>query len=239
MSKTALITGASRGIGRAIAYKFASQGYDLILTCEKSEALLRDLSDELYMTYGINCSYFVGDLSDASSCSALFNSVKSLDVLINNAGISYVGLLSDMTDADWDRVMGVNLNAPFYLSRLAIPLFLSKHEGKIINVTSVWGEAGASMEVAYSASKGGLIAFTKALAKELAPSNIAVNAVSLGMMDTDMNAHLSEEEKQDIIDDIPANRIGDPMEAAELILKVAESPNYMTGQIIRFDGAWI
>lgn len=239
MRKTALITGASRGVGKAIAYRFAEAGYDLILTCEKSEKMLHDIEDDLNTTYGIKCRAFVGDLSDAAVCNELFKSIESLDVLINNAGISYVGLLSDMTDKEWSRVMGVNLNAPFYLSRLAIPMFLKKHEGKIINITSVWGEVGASTEVAYSASKGGLIAFTKALAKELAPSNIAVNAISLGMMDTDMNAHLSGDEKQEIIDDIPADRIGDPKEAAELTLKIAESPSYLTSQVIRFDGAWI
>ena len=239
MGKTALITGASRGIGRAIAYRFAEAGYNLILTCEKSEKLLYDLSEELSKTYGINCRVFVGDISAPAKCNELFRGIDSLDVLINNAGISYVGLLSEMSDVEWSRVMGVNMYAPFFLSRLAIPLFLKKHEGRIINITSVWGEVGASMEVAYSTSKGGLIAFTKALAKELAPSNIAVNALSLGMMDTEMNAHLSEEEKQEIIDDIPADRIGDPKDVAELALKIAESPSYLTGQIIRFDGAWI
>lgn len=239
MSKTALITGASRGIGRAIAYSFAEAGYDLILTCEKSADVLNDLSDELRTKYGVSCRSFVGDLSDSATCNHLFESIDSLDVLINNAGISYVGLVTDMDDDDWNRVMDINLNAPFYLSRLAIPLFLKNRSGKIINVTSVWGEVGASMEVAYSASKGGLIAFTKALAKELAPSNIAVNAISLGMMDTDMNSHLSDEEKQDVIDDIPADRIGEPAEAAELVLKMAESPTYFTGQVVRFDGAWI
>ena len=239
MSKTAMITGASRGIGRAIAYRFAKAGYDLYLTCEKSEEKLIKLADELTSTYGVLCKTFVGDFSVMAYCSHVFESVESLDVLINNAGISYVGLLTDMTDEQWNRVMGVNLNAPFYLSRLAIPLFLKKHEGRIINISSVWGEVGASMEVAYSASKGGLNAFTKALAKELAPSNIAVNAVSLGMMDTDMNSHLSDEEIQEIVDDIPADRIGNPDEAAEVVFNLAESPCYLTGQIIRFDGAWI
>lgn len=239
MSKTALITGASRGIGRAIAYDFAEAGYDLYLTCEKSVELLEDLAKELAEKYKITCRTFSGDLSDRAVCNKLFETIDSLDVLINNAGISYVGLLTDMTDEDWMRVMGVNLNAPFYLSRLAVPIFLKNRSGKIINVTSVWGEVGASMEVAYSASKGGLIAFTKALAKELAPSNIAVNAISLGMMDTDMNSHLSDEEKRDIIDDIPADRIGDPFEAAKVVRNIAESPTYFTGQIVRFDGAWI
>ena len=239
MSKTAMITGASRGIGRAIAYRFAKAGYNLYLTCEKSEEKLIKLADELTSTYGVLCKTFVGDFSVMAYCSHVFESVESLDVLINNAGISHVGLLTDMTDEQWNRVMGVNLNAPFYLSRLAIPLFLKKHEGRIINISSVWGEVGASMEVAYSASKGGLNAFTKALAKELAPSNIAVNTVSLGMMDTDMNAHLSDEEIQEIVDDIPADRIGNPDEAAEVVFNLAESPCYLTGQIIRFDGAWI
>lgn len=239
MGKTALISGASRGIGKAIAYRFAEAGYDLILTCEKSEEILNNLSRELSTTYNINCRTFAGDLSVPANCEELFKNVESLDVLINNAGVSYVGLLSDMSYEDWTRIMGVNLNSVFYLTKLALPLFLKKHSGSIINISSVWGEAGASMEVAYSASKGGINAFTRALAKELAPSNIAVNAIAPGMMDTDMNAHLSEDEVQDIINEIPADKIGDPKEAAELVLKIAESPSYLTGQIIRFDGAWI
>lgn len=239
MGKTALISGASRGIGKAIAYRFAEAGYDLILTCEKSEEILNNLSRELSTTYNINCRTFAGDLSVPANCEELFKNVESLDVLINNAGVSYVGLLSDMSYEDWTRIMGVNLNSVFYLTKLALTLFLKKHSGSIINISSVWGEVGASMEVAYSASKGGINAFTRALAKELAPSNIAVNAIAPGMMDTDMNAHLSEDEVQDIINEIPADKIGDPKEAAELVLKIAESPSYLTGQIIRFDGAWI
>ena len=165
--------------------------------------------------------------------------MDALDVLINNAAISYVGLLSELSPAQWEKIVGVNLSAPLYCSQLAIPMFLSKKEGCIINISSVWGEVGASMEVAYSATKGGLNAFTRALAKELAPSGIRVNAISCGLIDTKMNAHLSPEEMQDVIDDIPANRAGEPADVAKLALQLAESGTYLTGQVIRLDGAWI
>ena len=136
--------------------------------------------------------------------------------------------------------MDVNLNAAFYTSRLAIPMMLHRHSGRIINISSVWGNVGASMEVAYSASKGGLNAFTRALAKELAPSGIQVNAVACGVIDTDMNReHLSKEDLDELCDEIPAGRMGDTAEVASLAVMLANAPTYMTGQIIRIDGGWI
>ncbi len=158
--------------------------------------------------------------------------------MINNAGISYVGLITDMSDEDWQKTIDTNLSSVFYMCRAAIPHMLSEFSGKIINVSSVWGESGASMEVAYSASKGGLDAFTKALAKELAPSGISVNAVACGLIDTDMNSRLSDEELAEVVSDIPADRIGKPAEVASVILSLAESTNYLTGQIIKVDGGW-
>ena len=143
-----------------------------------------------------------------------------------------------MTSEQWHRVLSVNLDSCFYTCRAAIPLMLSKHKGKIINVSSVWGAQGASMEVAYSASKGGMNAFTRALAKELAPSNIQVNAVACGVIDTSMNACLSAEELESLRQEIPADRLGTPAEAAQLILQLANAPSYLTGQIITMDGGW-
>lgn len=236
--QTALITGASRGIGRAAAEAFAEAGFDLILTCGSSITALQDLADTLQSAYPIRCSAVQCDMGNEEAVSALFRTIRRLDVLVNNAGISHIGLLSDMTSAEWHRVFAVNLDSCFYTCRAAIPLMLKNHSGRIVNVSSVWGAQGASMEVAYSASKGGMNAFTRALAKELAPSNIQVNAVACGVIATEMNACFSEEELAALTAEIPADRLGSPAEAAQLILQTAQTPAYMTGQIITMDGGW-
>lgn len=238
MNKTALITGASRGIGKAIAYAFAKHGYNLILTCVANIGALRNLATELEAQYSITCQAFQVDMGNYEEVTAVFEHIDSLDVLVNNAGISYVGLLSDMTPEQWHHVMHTNLDACFYTSKCAIPLMLRNHNGRIINISSVWGNIGASMEVAYSASKGGVNSFTKALAKELAPSNIQVNAIACGIIDTDMNKCFSEEDLQYVIEEIPADRMGKPEEVAALALQLAEAPSYLTGQIITIDGGW-
>ncbi|MCR5355795.1 MAG: SDR family NAD(P)-dependent oxidoreductase [Lachnospiraceae bacterium] len=237
--KHALITGASRGIGRAIAAEFAKAGYDLTITCVQSEYKLNELASDLSSRFDITCKTFIGDISDPSAVERLFKGVKDIDVLINNAGISYTGLLHEMSYEDWSRVINTNLSSAFFCSKLAIPHMLKKKSGKIINVSSVWGDHGASTEVAYSASKGGLNAFTKALARELAPSNIQVNAVACGMIDTDMNSIFNKEEIDSIIDSIPADRIGRPEEAAHLILQLCTENEYLTGQVITLDGGWV
>ena len=237
--KHAIVTGASRGIGRAIATELARRGYDLTVTCMNNEDKLNDLARELREAFGINCNTFTGDLSDPEIVNRLYEGITGLDVLINNAGISHVGLLQDMTPAEWDRVIGVNLNSAFYCSRLAIPLMLKKKDGCIINISSVWGEHGASMEVAYSASKGGINSFTKALAKELAPSNIRVNAAACGMIDTDMNSIFSPDEVTYIIEEIPAGRMGRPEEVAYLITDLFLNNSYITGQVVTLDGGWL
>ncbi len=236
--KTALITGASRGIGKAIAKTFAEAGYDLYLTCVSSIEILQQYAKELCDDYQIQCQAFQVDAGNYEEVTVLFQQITSLDVLINNAGISYVGLLSDMSVTDWQQVMNTNLNACFYTSKHAIPLMLQKHNGRIINISSVWGNIGASTEVAYSTSKGAVNSFTKALAKELAPSNIQVNAIACGLIDTDMNKCFSTEDLQYVIEDIPADRMGTPAEVAALALQLAKAPTYLTGQIITIDGGW-
>lgn len=238
MRKSALITGASGGIGQEIAKTMAANQYDLHLLCQNNINALRKLSEELMNKYNITCFLYQGDVSDYAFVDSVFAAISHLDVLINNAGISYVGLLSDMTPKEWERVMTVNLGSVFYFSKRAIPFMLQKKDGCIVNISSVWGNCGASMEVAYSASKGGVNAFTKALAKELAPSNIRVNAVACGFIDTPMNAHLSEEEKNVLIEEIPADRIGTPAEVADVVYQLTQSPSYLTGQIITLDGGW-
>ena len=171
-----------------------------------------------------------------------------IDVLINNAGISYVGLIQDTSDDIWQNVLNTNLSSVHYCTREVIPHMLKNRPdsdaepvtaGRIINISSVWGNVGASCEAAYSASKGGINAYTKACAKELAPSGISVNAIACGFVDTDMNGHLSEEERFDVISQIPASRAADPKEIAEIIYHTAQMPAYLTGQIITADGGWI
>ena len=233
--KNVLITGASRGIGSACARAFAAAGYHLYLTCLHNEGMLLSLKQELEQLYGITCHTFVCDSGSFDEISTLFSHIDNLDVLVNNAGISYVGLLQDMSPDDWNKIIATNLSS----CKCAIPLMLAKSSGRIINVSSVWGNVGASMEVAYSASKGGVNSFTKALAKELAPSNIQVNAAAFGVIDTDMNHMFSEEELEALKAEIPSDRMGTCEEAAELILQLAQSPAYLTGQTITMDGGWI
>ena len=237
-NKTALITGASRGIGKATAEVFAQAGFHLTLTCRDSMDELNSFSKRLQEKYRIPCLPLQADMGCEKDVENIFSHLQTLDVLINNAGMSHMGLLTDMTSEQWHRIMAVNLDSCFYTCRSAIPLMLQKHQGRIINVSSVWGAQGASMEVAYSASKGGMNAFTKALAKELAPSNIQVNAVACGVIDTAMNNCLSPDALMQLAAEIPADRLGAPEEAARLILQLAQAPDYLTGQIITLDGGW-
>lgn len=236
--KTALITGASRGIGRQIAETLAKEGYNLHLICEKNIALLEDFSKELSSKYKVEVFPYRADVSDFNSLKDIFHHLEELDVLVNNAGISYVGLLTDMTCEEWSHIMDVNLSSVFYTSKLAIPLMLKKHAGSIINISSVWGNVGASTEVAYSATKGGVNAFTKALAKELAPSNISVNAIACGFVDTDMNAHLEKEDREALLNEIPADRFALPTDIARAVVGILSSTSYLTGQVITVDGGW-
>ncbi len=236
--KSALITGASRGIGRAIAHAFAQAGYDLYLTCLHSETALSEDCREYARTFHINAQGFCVDMGDFDAVQTLFSHIPDLDVMINNAGISHIGLLSDMTTDQWRRLMATNLDACFYTCKLAVPLMVRKKQGRIINISSVWGNVGASMEVAYSASKGAINSLTKALAKELAPSNIPVNAIACGVIDTDMNRCFSEDELRALIDEIPADRLGQPQEVAALALQLAGAPAYLTGQILTIDGGF-
>ncbi len=239
MGKTVLITGASRGIGRETARILAREGFELILVCRKSKEKIEELKKELKEKYKTDCRTFLCDVSKPEQVEELFSQIEGVDVLINNAAVSYVGLLTDMSLQEWRRVIDTNLNSLFYTCKAVIPGMVHRKSGKIINVSSVWGNAGASTEVAYSASKGGVNGFTRALAKELAPSNIQVNAVAFGIIDTDMNGCFSEEEKRALAEEIPADRMGSAKEAAEMILKILESPSYLTGQVITMDGGWI
>lgn len=243
MKKTVIITGASRGIGKAIAQLFASKGYNLTLICKKSMDKLNSLVSELRQNNYIEILAFAGDVGDfdfMKKCvDETIKQFGSIDVLINNAGISYVGTLSDMSMSEWNEIVSTNLTSVFIGSKLVYSHMVSKHSGKIINISSVWGNAGASCEVAYSATKGGVNAFTKALGKELAPANVQVNAIACGVIDTDMNSCFTDEEKQELIDEIPACRFGRPEDVASLAYSLAVGNEYLTGQIITLDGGWI
>ncbi len=240
--KTVFITGASRGIGAACARRFAKAGYYVFINCRSSIQDLLDLKNEL-LSDGWNCEALPGDVSDPVQVEKIFSVIRQtkggLDVLVNNAGIAWLGLLTDMTNKDWDRMIGTNLSSAFYCSRAAIPYMVSQKQGRIINISSMWGRTGASCEVAYSAAKAGLNGLTMALAKELAPSNIQVNAVACGVIDTAMNGCLTEEDKCCLRDEIPAGRFGTPEETADFIFDLAENHPYMTGQILGFDGGFI
>ena len=242
MNRTVLVTGASRGIGRAIASAFAAEGDRLIITCSRSEQELLNFKKELEETFHTEVLASVGDISSFEYVEQLFEQITErfggVDVLINNAGISYIGVLDAMSIDSWNNVIQTNLTSVFSCCKCAMPSMIHKKQGRIINISSVWGNVGASCEVAYSASKGGVNSFTKALAKELAPSNIAVNAIACGTIDTRMNACFSEEERMALAEEIPAGRFGTTEEVAALALQLAESPTYLTGQILTMDGGW-
>ncbi len=241
--KTALITGASHGIGKAIAQYLASHGIRLFLNCRSSKEELIKYAADLTENYQIPCTPLFYDISDYEQVHAMFDEIhaihETVDLLINNAGVSHIGLLQDMDIQDWNRVINTNLTSVFSCCKYAIPDMLSKKEGKIINISSMWGLSGASCEVAYSASKGGLNLFTQALAKELAPSNIQVNAVACGVIDTRMNACFDEEERAELENEIPAGRFAAPEEVAEFVYQLITAPTYLTGQIIPFDGGYL
>ena len=243
MKKTALITGASRGIGKAIATALAKDGYHLELFCHNNFDLLEDLAKQLNSEYKIEVYTYCGDISDyeftMTSCEDALKKLGHIDVLVNNAGKASIGLLTDMTAMDWNSMIGTNLSSLFYTSKVIIPDMVARKSGNIVNISSMWGNVGASCEVCYSATKGGVNAFTKALAKELAPNNISVNAIACGVVDTDMNGMLSDEEKQELSDEIPVGRFCAPEEIAEIVLGIIKAPSYMTGQIIGVDGGYI
>ena len=238
MRKTALITGASRGIGRACAVAFANAGYDLHLNCIHSAESLTALAGELEASYHISCRTHIGDIGDFAFAEKMFAQISHLDVLINNAGISKICLLTDMSIADWNDMIGTNLTSVFSCTRHVLDHMIHVKNGHIINISSVWGNVGASCEVAYSTTKGGINAFTKALAKELAPSNIKVNAIACGIIDTRMNAEFSAEEKQILESEVPIGRFGRPDEVADFAWQLANAPDYLTGQVITLDGGW-
>lgn len=238
----AFITGASHGIGRAIAVKLASEGWSLAINCRSSKNELLQLASQLKSRFHISCLPLIGDAGDETFIQSAFAQIHQelglVNVLINNAGISHIGLLSDMTLEEWNNVITTNLTSVFCCCKHAVPDMVHDKSGAILNISSVWGTVGASCEAAYSASKGGVNSLTKALAKELAPSSISVNAIACGVIDTRMNQCFSEEERMALCEEIPAGRFGTPEEVAELAFSLLTSSTYLTGQIITLDGGW-
>lgn len=238
--KTALITGGTKGIGKAVAQRFLEEGYEVILNYWHDEdSALATQNEFNELDY---CPVLMrADVSDEVQVKEMFAEIfrifGGLDVLVNNAGISKVNVIQDTTLADWEEVNGVNLRGVFLCSREAVRSMISRGRGAIVNIASVWGEVGASCEVAYSATKGGVIAFTKALAKELAPSHITVNCISPGVIDTEMNGNLSAEEMEELINQIPLGRLGNGEDVASAVLFAAES-SYMTGEVISIGGGF-
>lgn len=241
--KNVLITGASRGIGRSTAILFAQNGYHVFLNCNKSVEELKQVQEEIEKHHPKAVTLVPGNVGNPSDVRSIFGEIyshcDSLDVLINNAGIAHIGLLMDLTDEEWQQIIDTNLSSVFYCCREAVPKMVSKKSGRIINISSMWGTVGASCEAAYSASKSGIHGLTRALAKELAPSGISVNAIACGVIDTVMNAQLDEAERQSLAEEIPAGRFCRPQEIAEVIWQTVNTPAYMTGQIIGVDGGYI
>ena len=238
---TVLITGASRGIGRAVALACAASGQysRIILNGGHDAAALQETSRLAGAAGDLRCISSLGDVGDLAYVRSLRQEYGPADVLINNAGISWTGLLTDMDPGEWDRMIRTNLTSLYNTCHTYVPDMVSRRSGKILNISSVWGLAGASCEVAYSAAKGAVNAFTMALAKELAPSNIQVNALAPGMVDTRMNSHLSPAETTVIRDQIPAGYIVSPEEAARAVMSLLDMPPYFTGQVVKLDGAWL
>ena len=231
MKQKVLITGASRGIGFAMAKRFAEAGYAVY-------ALWHNKKEQLDGIGALDITPVHGDVADAASVAAVRDAVGAVDILVNNAAISRFGLITDLSEAEWDEMMAVNLNSVFLLSRAFLPDMIRRQSGRIINVSSIFGAVGGSCEVAYSAAKAGVIGFTKALAKEVGPSGIQVNCIAPGVIDTAMNARLSAEDLAALRDETPLGRLGTPEDVANLALFLA-ADKFITGEVLHIGGGYL
>lgn len=239
MSKTVIVTGGAGGIGSAVSSLFSKNGYNVIIGYNSSENAAKALKDSL----ASNTDIFKADVSDIKQVEKMFEfaylKFGSVDVLVNNAGVSCIGLITDITNELSDKIFDTNLKGTYNCSKVATKYMVSAKNGKIINIASMWGEIGASCEVAYSASKAGVIGLTKALAKELSLSGITVNAVSPGLIDTKMNSNVNESDLDDFVKDIPISRMGSAEEIAKAVYFLAsDSADYITGQILSVNGGY-
>ena len=238
--KVAIVTGASKGIGRQIAISLAKKNIKVIANYNKSEKEANELKEELAKEQ-IEIDIVKADVSKREEIIKIVNfaleKYKKIDILINNAGISEYKMFTDETDEDWNRVINTNLYSAFAITQEVIPNMVHNKNGCIINISSIWGNVGASFEVLYSISKAGINGMTKALAKELGPSNIRVNAIAPGIVQTNMNNNFSQEELNNIKEEIPLERIGNTQDIAKCVNWLIDD-NYTTGQIISINGGW-
>ena len=239
--KTVIVTGGSRGIGAAIVKELAKENYNIVLNYNNSEEAAKNIQNEL-KEKGINIEIFKADVSKREEVKALvqftLDKFKNIDILINNAGIAQEKPFVDITDEDWDKMMQVNLNSVFYCTQEVLENMIHNKKGCIINISSIWGITGGSCEVHYSVAKAGIDGMTKALAKELAPSNIRINSIAPGMIATDMSADYTQEEIREIKSQIPLGRIGEGVDIAKCAKWLIED-NYTTGQVISPNGGWV
>ncbi len=243
MNKVAIVTGGSRGIGRQISIDLAKEGYKVIINYNNSEAEAIKIK-QMLKKENIECEIFKADVSKAEEVGAMFKfcieKYKKIDLLVNNAGISYEGLITDMEEEDWDKIVNINLKSVFLASKQALKIMISEHRGKIINISSMWGVTGASCEVAYSATKAGIIGFTKALAKEVGPSGINVNAIAPGVIMTDMMEGFTEDDIRVLKDQTPISELGSPQDIASAVVFLAsEKADFITGQILGVNGGFV
>lgn len=238
--KVILVTGGSNGIGANIVKTLARAGHTVILNYNRSEDAANQIMQELH-NENINIDICKADVSNHIEVTKMINFVVNkyhkIDVLINNAGISQTKVFTDITDADWSNMIGTNLTSAFYTIKDALPCMIHNKSGLIINISSIWGQIGASCEAHYAASKAGLDALTKSLAKELGPSNIRINSIAPGIINTKMNSHLSDDDLKDLAEEIPLGRIGEPNEISKCVQWLIND-NYTTGQIISINGGW-
>ena len=243
MKNVAFVTGGSGGIGSAVCMALAEIGCPVAIGYNSDKKSACDVSKKINENGGVSITIKC-DVSDGESIENAISEIEeklgNVEILVNNAGVSSIGLFTDLSEKNIFELININLVGAMLCAKRVLPQMIRNKHGKIINITSVWGEVGASCEVVYSASKAGLIGFTKALAKEVAPSGINVNAVSAGMIDTKMNSELSQQDIDNIVEDIPMCRIGQPEDIAKAVVFLAtEKSDYITGQIVRVDGGWI
>ena len=240
VNKIIVVTGGSRGIGAEIVKHLSKLGYTVILNYNKSQTCAKNVENEL-KKQGITVNIFKADVSQKEEAEDLIkyvlNKYGKIDVLINNAGVSQTKLFTEISDEDWQDMINNNLNSAFYCTRATVKSMIKNKQGLVINISSIWGVTGGSMEVHYSTAKSGLIGFTKALAKELGPSNIRVNAIAPGIINTDMNKEYSKEEIEDVKSQIPLEKIGNTIDIAKCIEWLIKD-EYTTGQVISINGGW-
>lgn len=235
--KNVLITGGSRGIGAECVRAFSKRGYRVTFIYKNNDAAAKALSSETGAA-AIRCD--VSSMSDMKKAAELIGSAGNIDILVNNAGISQIKLFQDISEQDWDQMFDVNIKSMYIASKLFVDGMISRKYGRIINISSMWGETGGSCEVHYSASKAAVIGFTKALAKELGPSGITVNCVSPGIIETDMNKNVDTQELEALVGEIPACRMGKPADIAETVCFLASAAaGYITGAVIPVNGGFV